>query len=281
VELVLATGGYQRSHLPGVRGFPESVRVIDAYGYRNPRSLPEGAVLVIGSGQTGCQLAEECFEAGREVYLACGRAPWLPRRFGGRDFVAWLDETPFLRQTLADLPTPGARLGANPQCSGHDGGHDLNYRTLQAMGVNLTGRLMEISGGKVHFADDLKESVAFGDARYADLCNLIRRTMEANNRPVPDMPEPAPFVAKPPDSVPLDRLGAVIYTAGFRPAYGWVGMPEAFDQMGYPLQVDGSSTAVPGLHFMGLHFQRVRASATLLGVAEDAEVLAKRLAAPA
>ena len=181
---------------------------------------------------------------------------------------------------LADLPNPLARLGANPQLSGHGGGHDLNYRTLQTLGVNLLGRFLGADDGRAHFAPDLAESVAFGDARYGDICELIRGSCTARGSQVPEMAPPPPFVAAPPDSVELSGFGAVIFTSGFRPDYAsWVKAPKAFDEMGYPIQEDGSSTVVPGLHFMGVHFQRKRKSATLVGVAEDAAVLAERMTA--
>jgi putative flavoprotein involved in K+ transport len=280
-RVVLATGAYQRPHRPtAAQHLPASVHAIDAEQYSNPQALPPGSVLVVGSGQTGCQIAEEIHEAGREVHLACGRAPWIPRRIEDRDTLAWIVETPFMETRLADLPSPLARLGANPQTSGRNGGHDLNYRTLQAMGVNLLGRMAGVEDGRVHLAGDLADSVAFGDTRYADLCNLIEATCAKRGTRTPGMPVPTPFSADPVDSLDLDSLGAIVFTSGFRPDYtSWVRIPHAFDDMGFPIQIDGSSTVVDGLHFMGVHFQRKRKSATFLGVAEDAAVLAEHLVA--
>jgi putative flavoprotein involved in K+ transport len=280
-EVVLATGGYQKPYRPaGVRELPSSLQVIDAPGYSNPGALPPGKVLVIGSGQTGCQIAEEIHQAGREVVLACGRAPWQPRRVGDHDVIFWFIGTPFMDMTLADLPSPMARLGANPQTTGRDGGHDLHYRTLQAMGVTLTGHLVGSEDGQAHFASDLADSVAFGDARYNDIRDLVRRSAADKGLPAPEMPPAPSFVADAPGSVDLADFGAAIFTTGFRPDYAsWVRLPEAFDGMGFPIQRDGSSTVIPGLHFMGVHFQRKRSSATLFGVGEDAGVLGKHMAA--
>jgi putative flavoprotein involved in K+ transport len=280
-DIVLASGGYQKPYRPTAASqLPPSVHAIDAEDYTNPAVLPPGKVLVVGSGQTGCQLAEEISEAGREVSLACGRAPWVPRRIEGRDTIAWLDETPFFDTRLTDLPGAAARLLANPQMSGRRGGHDLNYRTLQAQGVQLLGHFTGVAEGRAHFAPDLAESVAFGDARYAQIGDLIRNSCAARSVPAPEMPIPPAFAANPPQSLALHDLGAVIFTCGFRPDYaGWVRFPQAFDQDGFPLQQNGSSTTVPGLHFMGVHFQRKRKSATFLGVAEDATVLAESISA--
>jgi len=280
-RVVLASGGYQKAHRPPAAAeLPASVHVIDAEDYANPTALPPGTVLVVGSGQTGCQLAEELSVAGRRVSLACGRAPWIPRRIEGRDTIAWLNETPWFDVRLSDLPSPAARLLANPQMSGRHGGHDLNYRTLQAQGVRLLGHFIGAAHGRAHFAPDLAQSLAFGDARYADVCELIRKACATRSLRAPEMPPPPPFVADAPESVALSDLGTVIFTSGFRPDYtSWVRFPQAFDEGGFPIQRDGSSTTVPGLHFMGVHFQRKRKSATFLGAGEDATVLAEILSA--
>ena len=281
-EVVVATGGFQQPYRPAAtHQIPPSVQVLNAADYRSPQALPAGDVLVIGSGQTGCQLAEELRLAGRTVYLACGKAPWVPRRLGDHDSFWWLSRSAFMQQTTADLPSPLARLAPNPQSTGRDGGHDLNYRTLQAAGVVLTGHLIGVEDGRLHFADDLAESVAFGDARYADIRQLVTNVAAQLGEPVPDFPVPAPFTAGAPASVPVQSLGAAIVCSGYRPDYrSWIQVPAAFDDMGLPIQEDGSSTVVPGLHFMGVPFQRRRGSASLFGVGSDAEALAERMESP-
>jgi putative flavoprotein involved in K+ transport len=252
--------------------------VIDAEDYRNAAALPPGRALVVGSGQTGCQISEELHESGREVFLACGRAPWVARRPGGRDIVTWLKETTFLDQPLSGLPSPAARLGANLQATGRGGGHDLHYRTLQAMGVQLLGRLAGVEGHRAYFANDLADSVAFGDARYADIKKLLAAHLPAKGMTVPELPDPAPFHADPPSELDLRGIGVVIFTCGFRPDYTrWVRFP-AFDAMGFPLTDNGASTVVPGLFFCGVHFLRKRKSSTLVGVGEDAAVVARSIA---
>jgi putative flavoprotein involved in K+ transport len=279
-DVVLASGGYQKPHRPAAAAeLPASVHAIDAEDYVNPAALPPGRALIVGSGQTGCQLAEEIFESGREVALACGRAPWIPRRLDGRDTIAWINDTPYFDTRLTDLPNPQVRLLANPQMSGRLGGHDLNFRTLQAQGVQLLGHFIGVADGDAHFAHDLAESVAFGDGRYADVSELIRKTCAVASIRAPEMAPPAPFRADPAETLAIGDVGTVIFTSGFRPDYArWVKFPQAFDESGFPIQQDGSSTIVPGLHFMGVHFQRKRKSATLLGVAEDATVLAETIA---
>ena len=278
-SVVVCTGAYQRPHRPAIAaGFPRDVLVIDAQDYRNPAALPSGKVLVVGSGQTGCQLSEELHEAGREVFLACGRAPWLPRRPGGRDIVTWLRETTFFDTPLSDLPSPAARLGANLLVTGQRGGHDLHYRTLQATGVQLLGRLAGVEGHRASFAADLADSVAFGDARYADIRKLLTKQLPIKGIMAPELPDPPPFHADPPLELDLNGFGVVIFTSGFRPDYThWVRFP-AFDAMGFPLTDNGASRVVSGLYFCGVHFLRKRKSSVLFGVGEDAAIVAQSIA---
>lgn len=283
-EVVLATGAFQEANRPAwVDALAPSVVVVESRAYRAPDRLPPGAVLVVGSGQSGCQIAEELLLAGRRVVLACGRAPWVPRRVEGRDVVDCLVESGFMETTLADLPGPGARFGANPQATGTHGGHDLHTRTLQALGVELAGHLAGVTddGLTAVLADDLAESVAFGDARYRELRARIQGWHAAHGRRVPEMPDPAPFDA----SRALKRLdlrgvGAVVLAGGFRPRYrSWVEHPDAFDPMGFPIHRDGRSTVVPGLSFVGVHFLRRARSALLMGVGDDAALVAQGVAA--
>jgi putative flavoprotein involved in K+ transport len=277
-SVVVCTGAYQRAHRPEVAyDFPPALLVVNAEDYESPAALPDGKVLVVGSGQTGCQLTEELHESGRDVFLACGRAPWGPRRSEGRDLVTWLNEVKFFDMPLSALPSPALRLVGNVQATGRRGGHDLHYRTLQAMGVQLLGRLTGVSGQRAYFAGDLAESVAFGDARYADIQQLFRDRLGTAGRRVPELPDPPPFRADPPLELDLAGFGTVIFTAGFRPDYPrWVRFP-AFDAMGFPLTDDGASTAVPGLFFCGVHFLRKRKSSLLFGVGEDAAIVAQSI----
>lgn len=279
-RVVVASGAYQRPHRPaGAGSLPADLLAIDVEQYRNPGALPAGRILVVGSGQSGCQIAEELVKAGREVILACGRAPWSPRRIGGHDLVWWAVETRFLEQRVSDLPDPSARLTANILATGSGGGHDLHLRTLQAIGVSLVGHYVGTDDGQARFANDLAETVAWGDERYRQFTDLIARHVREHDLPMPEIPEPEPFNARAPDRVDLNGFAAVIYTSGFRPDHGsWVKVPGAFDEIGFPIHVEGASVAAPGLYFVGVHFLRKRKSAVLYGMGEDATLVAQQIA---
>jgi putative flavoprotein involved in K+ transport len=278
-RVVLAVGAFQRPHRPVADRFPPSIVQLDVTGYRNPDSLPPGGVLIVGSGQSGLQIAEELHEAGRDVVVACGRAPWLPRRLGDRDIVWWALEIGFLDMPVEALRDPSERLVANLQNSGRGGGHSLSYRTLADLGVTLAGRFIGASESHVEFADDLAASVAFGDTAHGMFMDLVRRHVAERGIEPPEIEEPSPFKADAPMRLPLAIFGSVIHASGFRPAYrAWLPWPEAFDELGFPIHRDGASTVVPGLHFVGVHFLRTRKSSSLLGLAEDPAIVAGAIA---
>jgi putative flavoprotein involved in K+ transport len=276
-SVVVCTGAYQRPHRPAVSS--TGVVELDADAYTNEGALPAGRVLVVGSGQTGCQIAEELQDAGRKVVLSCGRAPWVPRRLDGRDVFYWLIDAGFFEQRAEELPSPAARLVANVQATGRGGGHDLDVRVLRATGVTLVGHFLGAHDGRLHFASDLADSVAFGDARYAELRTLILDHCARNDIAAPELPDPPPFDATAPERVDLDGFGAILYTSGFRPDYASWMRVDAFDRMGFPVHENGASPAVPGLYFCGVHFLRKRKSSLLMGVGEDAAIVARSIAA--
>jgi putative flavoprotein involved in K+ transport len=278
-SLVLATGAYQRPHRPpGAETLPSDLLAIDVDDYRNEAVLPPGRILVIGNGQSGCQIAEELHEAGREVVLSCGKTAWVPRRLGGRDIFHWLVEIGFMTATVESLPTPAARLASNPTATGHGGGHDLDMRILRAKGVVLAGRFQGAFDHEVRFANDLAASVAWGDERNRELMDRMRATAAELGYPEPDIREPEPFDPESPERVGLDGIGAVLFAGGFRPSYrAWLPWSEAFDDLGFPIQKDGASTIVDGLYFVGVHFMRQRKSSLFLGVGEDAAIVASAI----
>jgi len=281
-SVVVSTGAYQRSYRPpGSETLGDHLLQLDVRSYREPARIPEGRVLVIGSGQSGCQLAEELHEAGRDVVLSCGRAPWLPRRIGDHDLVWWLAETGFLDVPVTTLSPPQARLWSNPLSSGHERGHDLHLRTLHATGVPLVGRFLGQDDGRFHFADDLAGCIAWGDDRYRDFRELVRKlAAERGIDATGLMPDPSPLPIDPPTDISAGDFGTVVFTGGFRPDYSsLVAIPGCFDELGYPIHVDGQSSRVPGLFFVGVHFLRKRKSAILYGVGEDAAIVAAGVAA--
>ena len=186
----------------------------------------------------------------------------------------WALETGFLDGTLDSLPSPAARLTANVTASGVGGGHDLHARTLHAKGVALAGRFAGSDDDRLYFEDDLADTVAWDDARNLEFTRLVETLCAQRGIAQPPLPRPDPFDATGLDSIRASEIGSVISSGGFRPDYSWVRVPGAFDEMGFPAQIDGASTVASGLFFVGVHFLRKRKSSLLCGVGEDAAIVA-------
>jgi len=283
-RVVVATGAFQRPTTPPAgAGLAADVLQLHTSRYRNPESLPDGAVLIVGSGQSGCQIGDELLAAGRRVYLAVGRCTWFPRRLRGRDVLHWTIELGLMDDRVESLPSPAARLLCNPAVSGNDGGHDCNPRTLAAQGAVLLGRLEGGAGDRLTFGSGLHESLAAGDAFAAAIRTQVDEHVRANGLDEPADPpaEPPAPVADPAAELDLRRegIGTVLWASGFRPDLSWIELPLA-DAQGWPRQTDGL-TEHAGLAFVGLQWLRKRKSALLFGVAEDAEVVASALASEA
>jgi putative flavoprotein involved in K+ transport len=279
-NVIVAAGAYQRPTESKLRdAFPSSVLQLHSNEYRRPSQLPEGAVMVVGSGQSGCQIAEELLGAGRAVYLSVGRCPWVPRRYRGRDLVWWMFEMGVMDQTSDALPSPEARLLCNHALSGTEGGHTCNPRTLAGRGARLMGRVEGIEGTQLRIGSGLAENLAAGDAFAGDLRRRVDDFVRARNLNVPD---PEPEQDHPPSApvTELDlreaRVGSVIWASGFRPDHSWIEGVDV-DPQGWPVQRRGV-TSIPGLYFVGLHWLHKRKSSLFLGVGEDAEFVVSHLA---
>jgi putative flavoprotein involved in K+ transport len=280
-NVVVATGAYQEPTPTrlGAR-VPEDVFQLHTSDYKRPDQLPEGAVLVVGGGQSGCQIADELMRAGREIYLSVGRCPWIPRRYRGREIVHWLVETAFVDQTVDTLPSPAARLACNAPVSGNDGGHDCNPLWLEERGAILLGRLQDVHGHTAIAATDLAESLAFGAGKLAELITLIEDLVATERLDVPDAEPAGELPAREPRTeLDLREAGvsSILWSNGYRPDYSWIDAP-LFDEYGWPVQRRGV-TDVPGLYFLGLHWLHTRRSSLLFGVGDDAEHVVSHLVA--
>jgi len=284
-QVVLATGALQQPRVPAcAAALPTDVTQVAAPDYRNPQSLPPGAVLVVGSGETGCQIAEELVRAGRKVFLAGGRSWWAPRRYRGRDIAAWMRLVGWFERTVDELP-PGVRTGhPNPQLTGSNGGHDISGHTLARDGVQLLGRLQNVHGGRAYFAADLAVNLVWGDEQARVWLQAIddliaQQGLEAPPQDWPDdlsTSEGSSHVA--PTELDLADVGisTVIWAMGYRPNLSWVGLP-ILDGEGYPIQRRGV-TRVPGLSILGLDWLHTARSGLFTGVGEDAAYLAEQIA---
>jgi putative flavoprotein involved in K+ transport len=276
-NVVVATGAHQRAHVPGLAArLDSSVAQVHSDQYRNPAQLPRGAVVVIGGGSSGGQIASELLRSGRRVYLALGRCEWLPRRYRGRDLTAWHEATGFSAQPVQSLPNLAARLGCLPMLAASDTGEDLTPYTLLEEGVVLTGRLTGVDGTRLRFADDLAVTLAAGNAFFESIKTRIDAYIERGGIDAPLacrtpvlMPDAAPVASIHELDLQSAGVSSVIWATGYRMDFGWISDAE-FDAQGYPLH-EGGVTPEAGLYFVGLPWLTTRGSGFIPGVGEDAE----------
>lgn len=277
-NVVVATGLYQKPKLPAFSAnFPPDIKQMHSDEYRNPKSLRAGAVLVVGSAQSGAQIAEELYQSGRRVYLSVSRAGRVPRRYRGKDANWWHHRMGDYNQTVDQLPSPQAKFASKPQISGKDGGHTINLHQFARDGVTLLGRIQGVADGKVTLAQDLIENLARADKFEADFVKSVDQFIAQNGIYAPQ--EALPQLR---DGYNVEQraelnlkdagIGAVIWATGYSFDFGMVHLP-IFDADGYPIQKRGI-TDYPGLYFVGLPWLHNAKSGLLFGVTEDAAHIA-------
>ena len=280
-NVVIATGLYQQGKIPSfAREINGQVVQLHSGDYRNPKSLPPGPVLVVGSGQSGAQLAEELYQDGRKVYLCTGSAERVPRRYRGRDIYEWVDLTKFFDRTPAQLPSPEARFEGIPHLTGKDGGHTINLHQFFRDGVTLLGHLRGYQDGKLQISADLKENLQKADqgaARYKKFIDtfILRNGIDApkDSQKVLQDGYAAPEIL----SLDLKSAGisTIIWACGYTFNYEMVKM-SVLDDYGFPLTQNGE-TPVPGLYFLGMPWIPSQKSGLLLGIGEAAKHLAEMI----
>lgn len=282
--VIVATGSYHIPRIPPVGAdMPARLTQLHSHAYRSEARVPPGAVLVVGTGQSGVQIAEELAGSGRRVLVSVGTAGRVPRRYRGRDFFAWFralavegEDLGVQLPTVDTLPDSRIILAGNPALSGHGGGHETNLRQFAADGMTMLGRIERVDGERVTLAGDLAANLARADAFFDErLRPLIDRFIKrADIDAPPDDRERITFEPPALESIDLadEGVSTVIWASGYQPDFGWIDLP-IFDTRGWPLHRRGVSQ-VRGLSFLGLHWQHMQTSATLLGVPLDARYLA-------
>jgi len=280
-NVVVATGPFQRPVIPAVVPAGTGIAQIHSAAYRNPGQLREGAVLVIGGGSSGVQIADELVRAGRRVYLSVGPHNRPPRRYRGRDFVWWLG---VLGEWDAKVIAPGTEH-VTIAVSGANGGHTVDFRDLAGRGITLLGSAETYKDGVMHFLPNLANNIARGDANFLSVLDAADAYVAQKSLDLPDEPE-AREIAPDPQCVtnPLFQMNlaaagitSIIWATGYALDFGWLKV-NAFDEKGHPVHQRGVSAA-PGLYFLGLAWLSRRASPFIWGVWHDAEYLAGHIVA--
>ncbi|MDE2385121.1 MAG: NAD(P)-binding domain-containing protein [Alphaproteobacteria bacterium] len=278
-NVVVATGPFQKPLIPAVIPAEAGLMQIHSAQYRNPSQLPQGAVLVVGAGSSGVQIADELQRAGRKVYLSVGPHNKPPRSYRGKDFVWWLG---VLGQWDAKTPGPDMEH-VTIAVSGARGGHTVDFRQLAADGMTLVGMAGQYRNGVLEIRPDLAKNIRRGDADYLSVLDAADAYVKAAGLDLPEepgaramLPDPA-CMTNPVGELDFAKLGitSIIWATGYALDYGWLKL-DVLDAKGRPRHERGVSV-VPGLYFLGLAWLSRRASPFIWGVWHDAEYLASQI----
>ena len=289
-NVVVASGAMQAPKIPGIgEQFPESIFQLHASDYRSAEALPSGAVVVIGSGQSGCQICEDLVHAGRDVYLCTSKVGRIRRRYRQRDVFEWAEDVGFWDVAVEQLPDPAMEFAAQPQVSGVGRyGDTLSLQSMARDGVRLMGRLSAVEDGVLKTDGSLAEHIAFADGRSAEFTKMIEEWISSNGvsaGPIEDDPNDEPAAPEVVESgiTELDLLeagvGSVIWCTGFTADFDWIHRPVT-DENGRPIHKRGISP-VPGIYFLGFPWLHSRKSGIIHGIGEDARFIAEAIAARA
>lgn len=277
--VVAATGPFQCPVIPPVIPEDAEVTQLHSNAYRNPEQLPEGAVLVVGAGSSGTQIADEILASGKQVYLSVGPHDRPPRHYRGRDFVWWLGVLGKWDSEPAASNTAHVTIAV----SGANGGHTVDFRRLAARGMNLVGMTTAFKDGVLEFASDLGNNIAEGDENYLSLLDEADAYVARNDIELPEEPD-AHIIDPDPDRLtnPIRELNlaeagitSVIWATGFTADFSWLKV-DAFDEEGRPKHQRGISVE-RGIYFLGLPWLSQRGSSFIWGVWHDAKHVADHI----
>jgi putative flavoprotein involved in K+ transport len=281
-NVVMATGLYQTPKIPQLAdNFPADVKQLHSDNYHNPEQLLPGAVLVVGSAQSGAQIAEELNESGRKVYLATGRAGRTPRRYRGKDANWWFARMGHYDRKVSELPSPRAKFTGKPHISGTKGGHTINLHQFARDGVTLLGRLAGVEGTIVRLKGDLHDNLTAADRAEADFVKAVDAYVTATAVPAPEETLPIlrdGFGQEILTELDLNAKGItnVVWATGYSFDFSMIKLPVT-DGDGFPIQTRGV-TAFPGLFFVGLPWLHTAKSGLIHGLREDGSYIADRVA---
>ncbi len=282
-QVVVAVGGYHRPSIPRIaERLPHGILQLHSSQYRSPTQLPPGDVLVVGTGQSGCQIADDLHIAGRRVHLCVGGAPRTARRYRGKDVVEWLHDMGYYDLPVHQHPLKERVRGkANHYVTGRDGGRDIDLRKLALEGMQLYGRLKDVRGSVLYFAQELKKNLDQADEVAESIKTTIDKFIEKHGISAPFEERYKPVWQPVEEPLELDfrkaGITSVIWSIGFQSDFSWVEIP-VFDGKGHPCHERGV-TNKDGLYFLGLPWLYTWGSGRFSGVARDAGYLAERIVA--
>ncbi|CAA0093000.1 putative oxidoreductase CzcO [Zhongshania aliphaticivorans] len=280
-QVVIASGGYQAPIIPRMaEKLPDDLFQMHSAQYKNPEQLPDGAVLVVGSGQSGAQIAEDLHLAKRKVILATGDAPRVARQYRGKDVVEWLHDMGYYDISVEQHPLrEGVRDNTNHYVTGRDGGREIDLRRFAQEGMELYGLMENYDGENLLFKDNLAANLDHADKVYRNINTRIDTWISEQGIEAPAATEYKadwqPSEERGKLNLADANIGSVLWCIGYRPDFAWLDAP-VFNGMGHPQHTRGVS-AQTGLYFIGLPWLHTWGSGRFSGVARDAEYIAQQI----
>jgi putative flavoprotein involved in K+ transport len=282
--VVIASGACNEPVVPQFRGaVPASIEQLTPFDYRDPVSLPDGGVLVVGASATGVQLAAELQRSGRPVTLSVGEHVRLPRTYRGRDVLWWMEASGVWDQRHDELDDlTRARRLPSPQLVGTPERATLDLNALTSMGIELVGRWAAVRDGRALFSGGLRNALSLADLKMDRLLDTFDEWAATDGRGTGFDPVERFERTRIPESARLEldlrsgEIRSIVWATGFRPDYSWLQVP-VVDEKGR-LQHDGGVVESPGLYALGLPVLRRRKSTFICGIEDDAREVIDHLA---
>lgn len=280
-NVVIAVGFYQHPRFPSFqKNCARHIHQIHSSQYKNPQALPDGPVLVVGSAQSGSQIAEELNESGRKVYLSVSETGRFPRRYRGVDAAVWMEKMGYFNRTVDQLPSSQARFAASAHGTGKNGGHTINMHQFAKDGIVLLGRLGDIQQDRVYIEPGLHDSLRKADQFELEFIREVDQYIEENGLDVSEETLPHledGFLLEEVTELDMQSAGIrnIIWATGYSCDFSWVKCPVC-DADGLPVHERGV-TWYPGLYFIGMPFLHSGKSGLLYGAAEDAAYIANAI----
>lgn len=281
-DVICAIGSFHTPILPKNHDLiPDHITQIHSVDYKRPSQIPPGETIVVGSGQSGAQIAEDLLLDGRKVHLCLGNAPRSPRKYRGKDAVTWLEEMGYYQTTIAEHPDKHKALtGTNHYLTGRDGGRDIDLREFALRGVKLYGYVEDIDSEKFSVRQDIREKLDAADRSYNGICRRIDDYLAAAGIEAPPQAHYSPVWEPADEPTELafagNNITSIVWSIGFQPNFRFIKLP-VFTMRGFP-ETERGITAIPGLYFLGLPWMNTWGSARFSGIAEDAAHVVQHLA---
>jgi putative flavoprotein involved in K+ transport len=285
-QVVIASGGQNTSVIPDfAKNIAEDILQLHTSEYRNSGQLPDGNVLVVGSAQSGTQIAEDLVRAGKKVFLCTGKVGRIPRRYRGKDIFDWLVELGFYDAYTDDITDPAVLKAKNAQVSGSgERGKTCSLQSLARSGATILGKAENADADTIYLQPNAPSHVRYADEFSLKVKTLIDEYSEQNNIAAPspeidldDRPDENASCASDLTELHLKANGieSIIWTTGFTGDFTYLNLP-VLDEEKKPVHRNGISE-VEGLYFIGLPWLRKRKSAIILGASDDAEFIVNRI----